>query len=106
MPSYFAIFDDLNNPSAVDFFQSHVIRFSGNHVRHPLQQSRMSNIGEVPSPCRQTTSPDVIFNSRFSRNMSSLHAGNTFDSVRCFTLSAWAATCYEEPLTREFPTGL
>lgn len=36
MPSYFPIFDDLDNPLTVDIFQSHVIRFSGNHIHDPL----------------------------------------------------------------------
>lgn len=36
MPSYFPIFDDLDNPLTVDILQSHVIRFSGNHIGYPL----------------------------------------------------------------------
>jgi hypothetical protein len=40
MPSYFAIVDDLDNPLAVDIFQSHIIPLSGNHVRHPFQDKR------------------------------------------------------------------
>ncbi|ESY64934.1 hypothetical protein X743_30205 [Mesorhizobium sp. LNHC252B00] len=36
MPSYFAILDDIETPLAVDISQSHVIRFSGNHLHHPF----------------------------------------------------------------------
>lgn len=38
MPIYFAIFDDLDNPLAVNIFQSHVVRFSGNHLRLPFHE--------------------------------------------------------------------
>ncbi|MGX9147252.1 hypothetical protein [Mesorhizobium sp. 128a] len=39
-PSYFAVFNDLDKPSAVDVFQPYVVWFSDNHIRDPFHQSK------------------------------------------------------------------
>lgn len=59
MPSYFAIFDDLDNPLAVNIFQSHIIRFSGNHLRLPFQQSRTRNDSGSPKPLYRSVDNNI-----------------------------------------------
>lgn len=88
MPSYLAIFDDLDNPLAVNIFQSHVIRFSGNHLRLPFQQSRTRNDSGSPKPLYRSVDNNIPrrdIQIQISDSRSSLHDGNPFDS-ECSTL--------------------